>query len=123
MFEAHSTDNQPEEALTSMVPDGFAILKAGSGLTFAYREALNALDMIGPELVPSYESQPLATAMEKLTLDHPGDWHGHYRGGDEASLRLQRHCSYSDRIRYYWNRPEAVRMPQSGEYPNRSFGI
>jgi len=45
--------------------------------------------------------------MEKLMLEHPDDWQGHYHG-DEAALRLQRHYSYSDRIRYYWNRPEAA---------------
>ena len=39
---------------------------------------------------------------------HPKDWQGHYHG-DERALRLQRHYSYSDRIRYYWNRPQAVR--------------
>ncbi|TNM59578.1 D-tagatose-bisphosphate aldolase, class II, non-catalytic subunit [Aliirhizobium smilacinae] len=107
VFEAHSTDYQPEEALTSLVRDGFAILKVGPGLTFAYREALYALDMIASELVPSYGARALAMGMEKLMLEHPGDWQGHYHG-DEASLRLQRHYSYSDRIRYYWNRPEAA---------------
>lgn len=107
VFEAHSTDYQPEEALASLVKDGFAILKVGPGLTFAYREALFALDMIASELTPSYGVRPLATAMETLMLEHPDDWQGHYHG-DEASLRLQRHYSYSDRIRYYWTRPEAA---------------
>ncbi len=107
VFEAHSTDYQPEEALASLVKDGFAILKVGPGLTFAYRQALYALDMIASELDPAYGNRPLATTMEKLMAEHPADWQGHYHG-DEASLRLQRHYSYSDRIRYYWNRPEAA---------------
>jgi len=36
----------------------------------------------------------------------PGYWIGYYHG-DETALRVQRHFSYSDRIRYYWTRPEA----------------
>lgn len=107
VFEAHSTDYQSEAALSALVRDGFPILKVGPGLTFAYREALYALDMIASELVPGYGDRPLARAMEELMLVHPDDWRGHYHG-DDLSLRLQRHYSYSDRIRYYWNRPEAT---------------
>jgi D-tagatose-1,6-bisphosphate aldolase subunit GatZ/KbaZ len=44
--------------------------------------------------------------MESLMLARPGDWQGHYHGS-EAEQRVQRHYSFSDRIRYYWNRPEA----------------
>jgi D-tagatose-bisphosphate aldolase class II non-catalytic subunit len=106
VFEAHSTDYQPQEALAALVRDGFAILKVGPGLTFAYREALYGLDMIASEMVPSYGSRPLAAAMETLMVGHPGDWQGHYHG-DDVALRIQRHYSYSDRIRYYWSRPEA----------------
>ncbi|RWX81083.1 D-tagatose-bisphosphate aldolase, class II, non-catalytic subunit [Neorhizobium lilium] len=112
VFEAHSTDYQPEEALTALVRDGFSILKVGPGLTFAYRQALYGLDMIASELVPSYGTRPLVATMERLMLEHPGDWQGHYHG-DDASLRLQRHYSYSDRIRYYWNRPEAASAVQT----------
>lgn len=107
VFEAHSTDYQSETALAALVRDGFPILKVGPGVTFAYREALYALDMIASELVSSYGARPLAAAMERLMLDHPMDWQGHYHGAED-SLRLQRHYSYSDRIRYYWNRPEAA---------------
>ena len=39
-------------------------------------------------------------------LSAPGDWQAHYHG-DDTALRLQRHYSYSDRIRCYWNGPEA----------------
>lgn len=39
VFEAHSTDYQPESALTALVRDGFPILKVGPGLTFALRKA------------------------------------------------------------------------------------
>lgn len=107
VFEAHSTDYQSAGALARLVKDGFPILKVGPGLTFAYREALYALDMIASELVEDYGDRPLARAMEVLMLSKPSDWQGHYHG-DAAALRLQRNYSYSDRIRYYWGSPEAV---------------
>ncbi len=40
-------------------------------------------------------------------LASPGHWHSHYHGSD-TSLYLQRHYSYSDRIRYYWSNPTAA---------------
>lgn len=107
VFEAHSTDYQPEEALSALVRDGFPILKVGPGVTFAYREALYALDMIATELIPGYGERSLRRTMEDVMTAHPEDWRGHYHG-DDRELRLQRHYSYSDRIRYYWNTPEAV---------------
>ncbi len=105
-FEAHSTDYQSAAALAALVRDGYPILKVGPGLTFAYREALYALDLIATELLPGYGDRPLMRTMETLMTADPSDWRGHYHG-DEAALRLQRHYSYSDRIRYYWTRPEA----------------
>lgn len=106
VFEAHSTDYQTEEALAALVGDGFPILKVGPGLTFAYRETLYALDLVASDIVPGYGDRPLARAMEALMVDVPGSWSGYYHG-DETALRIQRHFSYSDRIRYYWTRPEA----------------
>lgn len=106
VFEAHSTDYQTRAALSGLVRDGFPILKVGPGLTFALREAAYALDIIATELVPGYGDRPLAATMETVMLSAPGDWQAHYHG-DDTALRLQRHYSYSDRIRYYWNRPEA----------------
>lgn len=105
VFEAHSTDYQTREALAELVQDGFPILKVGPGLTFAFREAAYALDLIASELIAGYGDRPLRAAMEADMLSAPGDWMGHYHG-DEQALRLQRHYSYSDRIRYYWNRPQ-----------------
>lgn len=106
VFEAHSTDYQTEEALAALVGDGYPILKVGPGLTFAYREALYGLDLVASDLVPGYGERPLARAMEALMLEKPGYWSGYYHG-DETALRIQRHFSYSDRIRYYWTQPEA----------------
>ena len=105
VFEAHSTDYQPTEALAALVEDGFAILKVGPGLTFALREALYGLDAVARELLGRTES--LQATMERLMLAEPGNWQSHYPG-TAAEQRLQRHFSYSDRIRYYWTQPEAV---------------
>ena len=103
VYEAHSTDYQPAAALRALVDDGFAILKVGPGLTFALREALYGLDAIAGELDGSALS--LQPAMEALMLAQPQYWSSHYPGTPEER-RLQRHFSYSDRIRYYW--PEAA---------------
>ena len=107
VFEAHSTDYQSADALRSLVTDGFCILKVGPELTFALREALYGLDLIASDMIPAYGQRPLKTAMEALMIAHPADWQRHYPGTAHAQAVL-RHYSYSDRIRYYWNRLEAV---------------
>ena len=106
VFEAHSTDYQPTEALSALVQGGFCILKVGPGLTFALREALYGLDRIAGILDPSYEGGALMRAMETTMLAAPKNWAGYYPGSD-AEKYVQRHFSYSDRIRYYWNLPDA----------------
>ena len=106
VFEAHSTDYQPSASLDALVRDGFAILKVGPWLTFALREALYGLDCIARVLDPASNEDSLPAAMEALMLKEPGNWRKYYQG-DADELRLQRHFSFSDRIRYYWPRPEA----------------
>ena len=56
VFEAHSTDYQPPEALAQLVRDGFAILKVGPALTFAFRRALYALDRTAAALDRSWSA-------------------------------------------------------------------
>jgi D-tagatose-1,6-bisphosphate aldolase subunit GatZ/KbaZ len=104
VFEAHSTDYQSADALTALVRDGFAILKVGPGLTFALREALYGLDHIADELDSG--GLTLRPAMEALMTRTPGHWAKYYPG-TEVEQRIQRHYSYSDRIRYYWTQPQA----------------
>ncbi|MDX8452922.1 D-tagatose-bisphosphate aldolase, class II, non-catalytic subunit [Mesorhizobium sp. VK9D] len=106
VYEAHSTDYQSRAALTALVANGFPILKVGPGLTFALREALYGLDLVATEMVAGYGERSLARAMETLMLSAPGHWRSHYHG-NEKRLYLQRHYSYSDRIRYYWSNPAA----------------
>lgn len=104
LFEAHSTDYQPTAELAGLVDGGFAILKVGPGLTFALREALYGLDAIRGVLGGSNETESVSALLEARMLAMPHHWSGHYGGSSEAQ-RLQRHFSYSDRIRYYWPDP------------------
>jgi D-tagatose 6-phosphate 4-epimerase len=106
VFEAHSTDYQPAPCLDALVRDGFAILKVGPWLTFAFREALYGLDCIARELDPASADDSLQAAMEALMLKEPTNWRQYYEGSANE-LRLQRHFSFSDRIRYYWPHAEA----------------
>jgi D-tagatose-bisphosphate aldolase class II non-catalytic subunit len=106
VFEAHSTDYQPEAALAALVEDGFPILKVGPGLTFALRQTLYGLDLIASELDASYGGRALAEAMERLMLAEPGNWQRYYPGTADEQHVL-RHYSYSDRIRYYWPHEQA----------------
>ena len=101
LFEAHSTDYQPAAALSALVDGGFAILKVGPGLTFALREALYGVDAIADVIDRRAGEANLVTTMEALMVEQPASWAGHYSGGADEEL-LQRHFSYSDRIRYYW---------------------
>ena len=106
VFEAHSTDYQTADALRDLVSGGFAILKVGPGLTFALREAFYALDSIAAVLEPDYKTGTLQKALEDLMQSEPDNWQSYYNG-DAAEMALQRHFSYSDRIRYYWGQPAA----------------
>ena len=104
VFEAHSTDYQSRENLRKMVEDHFAILKVGPALTFAFREAVFALEMMEKEVLAGNEEVVLSNlqaVMEKVMLDQPEYWISYYEG-DDNTLRLARKFSYSDRLRYYW---------------------
>jgi D-tagatose 6-phosphate 4-epimerase len=50
----------------------------------------------------------LRAVMEAVMRARPQYWAKYYPG-DAAHQYLQRHYSYSDRIRYYWTDPLAVR--------------
>ena len=107
VFEAHSTDYQTAEALSGLVKGGFSILKVGPGLTFAMREAFYALDQIAGHICDDYPTDALFNKMEQIMLAEPGYWEDYYTGSDADKL-IQRHFSYSDRIRYYWNNGQAA---------------
>lgn len=104
VFEAHSTDYQPTDALAHLVRDGFGVLKVGPALTFALRQALYGLDRIAAELDGTWFEHSLRAEMERQMLADPRHWQSHYRG-DPDRQRWLRHFSLSDRVRYYWRYP------------------
>jgi D-tagatose-1,6-bisphosphate aldolase subunit GatZ/KbaZ len=106
VFEAHSTDYQTAEGLRDLVAGGFAILKVGPWLTFALREALYALDGAADVMDGQVPQGRLMAAMETAMQSAPKNWQAYYAGSDRDTW-LQRHFSYSDRIRYYWPAPDA----------------
>jgi len=104
VYEAHSTDYQTPGALKEMVRDHFAILKVGPWLTFAYREAVFALEAVEKEWLGATRGASLSgvtDALEAAMRENPSHWKD-YHHGDEAALRIARKYSYSDRSRYYW---------------------
>lgn len=105
VFEAHSTDYQPVEALTALVRNGFTILKVGPELTFAFREGLFALAAIEQELIEPDSRSHLRNVIERVMCNEPDAWRAYYHGDTQTKTWL-RGFSYSDRIRYYWNQPE-----------------
>jgi D-tagatose-1,6-bisphosphate aldolase subunit GatZ/KbaZ len=115
VYEAHSTDYQTPQALQNLVRDHFCILKVGPELTFAYREAIFALDKIETilaEYTPGLTPSRVMTAIQMEMKDEPKHWAGYYTGTD-AYLAYARVFSYSDRIRYYWSRPRVEQALRS----------
>lgn len=107
VYEAHSTDYQDEEALRALVEDRFAVLKVGPELTFAFREAVFALEAIERELLGRGGADRLSSvglALDDAMLSDPRHWKAWYEG-DEEAVRLRRRFSLSDRCRYYWTNP------------------
>lgn len=108
VFEAHSTDYQSAEALRRLVADHFAILKVGPELTYAFREAVFALAHMEQALFGGQEGMQISNLVQTVDaamLDDPQYWRKYYHGEAQAQA-FARKYSYSDRIRYYWPRPE-----------------
>jgi D-tagatose-1,6-bisphosphate aldolase subunit GatZ/KbaZ len=121
VYEAHSTDYQSAEALRQLVEDHFAILKVGPWLTFAFREAVFALEEIEREVLrgrPGAQPSRLRDVLDEAMTRHPEHWAAYYRGSPEEARR-QRALSYSDRCRYYWPQPE-VQVALAGLLRNLS---
>lgn len=108
IFEAHSTDYQTNEALRRLVQDHFAILKVGPGLTYAFREAVFALETMEIEWLGHHHGvilSDLKHTLENVMLEKPVYWNKYYHGNQDY-LSYARKYSYSDRSRYYWLQPE-----------------
>lgn len=103
VYEAHSTDYQTEADLKSLVEDHFCILKVGPWLTFAYREALFALESMEIEMMGAKNGSlsHLRDTMEMVMLQDPKHWKKYYSGTENQQL-FKRKYSFSDRSRYYW---------------------
>ncbi len=106
-YEIHSTDFQPPEALMQMAEDHFSLLKTGPCLTFAFRKATLALEHIETEIPDIQHRSHLRQVMTALMNQETRHWQSHYQGSPET-IRFLQYFSYKDRIRYYWNRPEAT---------------
>ncbi|MDO9641244.1 MAG: class II D-tagatose-bisphosphate aldolase, non-catalytic subunit [Pseudotabrizicola sp.] len=105
VYEAHSTDYQTEPALTALVQGHFAILKVGPELTFAFRQAVMALEQLEHMLAPVQPSHLQAT-LRQVMHDDPTQWRAYVAGG--ARQQAMMIFGLSDRVRYYWPDP-AVR--------------
>ena len=106
-LEAHSTDYQHPAAFPRLAALGFAFQKVGPALTFAYRQAVYALDQLRADA--GWGDPVIRPEMERLMLANPVHWQGHYHG-NAASLHLQRHFGLADRIRYYWPQTGAQKV-------------
>lgn len=104
-LEAHSTDYQHPEAFPRLAELGFAFQKVGPALTFAWREAIYALDTLR-RLAGWARGGTIPEVMEELMQVDPTAWQRHYHGTSDAQ-HLMRHFALADRIRYYWTEPEA----------------
>jgi D-tagatose-1,6-bisphosphate aldolase subunit GatZ/KbaZ len=107
VFEAHSTDYQLPASLKALVEAQFAVLKVGPGLTFAYREAMFALEAIEAELLPAEERSGLRRVLDEAMTRQPGHWLRHHHG-TPAEQAFARAWSLSDRSRYYWPVPDVA---------------
>jgi D-tagatose-1,6-bisphosphate aldolase subunit GatZ/KbaZ len=105
-FEAHSTDYQQPSVFVALTQRNFGVLKVGPALTFAYRQAVYALDAVATWMVPNSTRANVPQVMEALMHAEPQHWRKHYTG-DTRALHLLLHFSYADRVRYYWGQPAA----------------
>lgn len=103
-FEAHSTDYQATDSLAALVADQSVILKVGPEITFRFREGIMALDQIEALLGLPEPARAMA-AVVRAMQDAPSDWSNYYQGTLD-DIRILQLFSYSDRIRYYWDKPD-----------------
>ena len=102
VFEGHSTDYQTREKLKEMVVDGIVVLKVGPALTYAFRQALFALQDIETELFAKkgIPFSDFRNVLDSAMLSNPVYWKKYYHG-NEQEIAFKRKYSLSDRCRYY----------------------
>lgn len=101
VFEAHSTDYQPEAALADLVRGRFAILKVGPELTFAFRQAVVAMAHIEAATSVSQPSSILDVLASEMR-ENPRDWRAYVAADHREPVMML--YGLSDRVRYYWPR-------------------
>jgi len=113
VYEAHSTDYQTETSLKELVEDHFCILKVGPWLTFAFREALFALEAMEVEILGKDcpDLSKLSDTLDKVMVSNPKYWSSYYKG-EEKEMLFKRKFSFSDRSRYYWPDNELERSKE-----------
>jgi D-tagatose-1,6-bisphosphate aldolase subunit GatZ/KbaZ len=111
-YEVHSADYQPGLSVRQLFEDHFCILKIGPCLTFALRKVLFALADLAAVWPEAALTCNLRKVMETLMQEQPRFWRSQYRGTSDEQKDL-RENSYRDRIRYYWNHPQAVRAVEA----------
>jgi D-tagatose-1,6-bisphosphate aldolase subunit GatZ/KbaZ len=118
VYEAHSTDYQTEADLRSLVEDHFCILKVGPWLTFAYREALFALEAMEMEIMGAgnEDLSCLRATLDRVMVNDPKHWAKYYTGTKEQKS-FKRKFSFSDRSRYYWP-DESINAAKSRMFDN-----
>ncbi len=104
-LEAHSTDYQEPAVFPRLSELGFAFLKVGPALTFAFRRAVYGLDGLAGQM-QWHDGPRIPEVMEALMTAEPRHWQAHYHA-QSGDLRVQRHFGLADRIRYYWPQPAA----------------
>jgi D-tagatose-1,6-bisphosphate aldolase subunit GatZ/KbaZ len=98
LFEAHSTDYQTEGALAALVRDHFAILKVGPELTFAYRQAVMALERL--EVLMGLPASGVTPALLAAMRGRLADWRAYVEPGPREETMMI--YGLSDRLRYFW---------------------
>jgi D-tagatose-1,6-bisphosphate aldolase subunit GatZ/KbaZ len=101
LFEAHSTDYQTPAALAGLVWDHFAILKVGPELTFAFRQAVMALERL--EALLALPRSGVTNALLAAMRARPADWRAYVPPGPQEEQMML--YGLSDRLRYYWPDP------------------
>jgi D-tagatose-1,6-bisphosphate aldolase subunit GatZ/KbaZ len=106
VFEAHSTDYQPNHSLYDLVKQHFMFLKVGPELTFKFREAIFALSEIASEM-GSEVGIDLKNTIRDAMHENPEHWEPYY-SGSMSEIEFMQKYSFSDRIRYYWPTPKVA---------------
>ena len=106
-FEAHSTDYQTTDNLANLVEDHSVILKVGPEITFRFREAIMALAHIEDAMALKNPSLIMET-IAKSMIEEPADWENYYQGTSQE-IEFLKKFSFSDRIRYYWDKKDVAK--------------